>query len=212
MKLEEKHPAKLLVEGNDDQRVVWAICEKLAVAESFDVIDCNSDTQTIDQLASRVKLRSARVLGLVLDADTDLAKRWAQVHTKLQPFGYAVPDVPDFNGTLIASPGRNYPQVGVWLMPDNQSTGMLEDFAHRLIPDPDQLLPIAQQIVTELDTEPRRGKFKAVHKAKALIHTWLAWQERPGTPMGQALTNAYLTTNHELCTRFVAWLNALFNP
>ncbi|MCY7352967.1 MAG: hypothetical protein LH606_20300 [Cytophagaceae bacterium] len=211
MKLEEKFLAKLLVEGNDDQHVVWAICEKLVILETFDVVDCNSDSQAIGQLTSRIKLRNASVLGVVLDADTDLAKRWTQIQNKLQPFGYPVPETPDLDGTLIPSPGSGYPQVGIWLMPDNQSTGMLEDFAQQLIPESDQLLPIVQQIIAELDTEPRKAKFKAVHKTKALIHTWLAWQEHPGTPMGQALTSSYLSTNHELCTRFVTWLNALFN-
>ena len=211
MQLEEKFSSKLLVEGNDDQHVVWAICEKLAISESSDVIDCNSDFQAIGQLSSRIKLRNASVLGIVLDADTDLEKRWIQVCNKLRPFGYVLPNSPDPDGTRIPSPGNRYPQVGIWLMPDNKSTGMLEDFAQQLIPEFDQLLPIAQQVITEINTEPRKAKFKAIHTSKALIHTWLAWQEHPGTPMGQALTNSYLSSNHELCTRFITWLNTLFN-
>lgn len=40
MKIKEKYPRqKLLVEGNDDQHVVWALCEKYQITENFDVID-----------------------------------------------------------------------------------------------------------------------------------------------------------------------------
>lgn len=42
MKIKESHTYKLLVEGNDDQHVVWALCEKHNIPESFDVIDCES--------------------------------------------------------------------------------------------------------------------------------------------------------------------------
>jgi hypothetical protein len=52
---------------------------------------------------------------------------------------------------------------------------------------------------------------KPIHKSKARIHTWLAWQEDPGTPMGLAITKSYLDTNQELCNLFVNWLNNLFN-
>ena len=40
MKIKEKYTQKLLVEGNDDQHVIWALCEKFNIPEVFDVIDC----------------------------------------------------------------------------------------------------------------------------------------------------------------------------
>ena len=49
-----------------------------------------------------------------------------------------------------------------------------------------------------------------MHKSKAEIHTWLAWQEEPGTPMGQAITKQYLDTNKELAKKFIGWLDNLF--
>ena len=52
---------------------------------------------------------------------------------------------------------------------------------------------------------------KEYHKSKAFIHTWLAWQEDPGTPMGLAITKKYLSTNDKvLCNSFIEWLNLLF--
>ncbi|MDR6194238.1 DUF3226 domain-containing protein [Siphonobacter sp. SORGH_AS_0500] len=89
---------------------------------------------------------------------------------------------------------------------------MLEDFAKVLIPEQDELLMEVEQVLIKIETAPRKAIYKDIHKAKALIHTWLAWQEDPGTPMGLGITKSYLNHNHELAIRFVTWLNALFNP
>jgi hypothetical protein len=44
-----------------------------------------------------------------------------------------------------------------------------------------------------------------------LIHSWLAVQETPGTPMGLAITKRYLNTDDENCQVFIDWLKRLFN-
>jgi hypothetical protein len=46
--------------------------------------------------------------------------------------------------------------------------------------------------------------------SKANIHTWLAWQEEPGKPMGQAITAKYLNPKSKQAELFVNWLRALF--
>lgn len=35
------------------------------------------------------------------------------------------------------------------------------------------------------------ASFKKVHHSKAVIHTYLAWQDEPGNPLGQAITIAF---------------------
>lgn len=95
-------------------------------------------------------------------------------------------------------------------MPNNDTAGMLEDFLAVLIPKGDQLLPI---VLTTLDHIEERNLniYRPEHKSKAVIHTWLAWQENPGTPMGQSITKRYLTTDNEICRRLIEWLTVLFN-
>lgn len=66
-------------------------------------------------------------------------------------------------------------RVGVWLMPDNQSRGMLEDFAGQLVPPEDELWDKAKLNVDEI-VNPR---FPEEHTAKAYIYTWLGWQKEP---------------------------------
>ncbi|MGH9822270.1 MAG: DUF3226 domain-containing protein [Blastocatellia bacterium] len=45
---------------------------------------------------------------------------------------------------------------------------------------------------------------------KAHIHTWLAWQEKPGLPLGLAITFRYLNPDAPSAQQLVAWVRRLF--
>jgi hypothetical protein len=62
-------------------------------------------------------------------------------------------------------------------MPNNQLPGMLEDFVAYLIPPRDRLHPKAEAILRELE-QAGLNRYSSIHRPKALIHTWLAWQKR----------------------------------
>jgi hypothetical protein len=101
-------------------------------------------------------------------------------------------------------------KTGVWIMPDNNVNGRLEDFVSFLIPPEDELLPIVHSTLDDIETR-KLNKYSETHKSKAIIHTWLAWQKEPGTPMGLSITKKYLTTDDDAtCHKFVQWLNNLF--
>ncbi|HWV29085.1 MAG TPA: DUF3226 domain-containing protein, partial [Dyadobacter sp.] len=123
-------------------------------------------------------------------------------------FGYNISAQPSLDGSIIFSPLHPC-IVGIWVMPDNRASGMIEDFARILVPDGDLLWPYAEKVLSDIGSAGI-ATFNAAHRSKALIHTWLAWQETPGVPMGQAITKSYLNHNHELCNSFVKWLTALF--
>jgi hypothetical protein len=53
-------------------------------------------------------------------------------------------------------------------------------------------------------------RFKEVHESKARIHTWLAWQEEPGKPVGQAITARYLDANMPHVRQLLDWIRELF--
>jgi hypothetical protein len=48
------------------------------------------------------------------------------------------------------------------------------------------------------------------HRSKAVIHTWLAWQENPGVPMGSAIFCRYLDATRGHGQRLAAWCRRLF--
>lgn len=54
------------------------------------------------------------------------------------------------------------------------------------------------------------NKYSLRHKSKARIHSWLSWQEAPGTPMGLSITKRYLTTENENCKQLINWMRKLF--
>jgi hypothetical protein len=148
------------------------------------------------------------VIGAVVDADLDVADRWRSLCDALKRAGYeGLPDQPEAAGTIVP-PRADLPRIGLWLMPDNRVRGMLEDFLLMLADENDSLLPHAERAVDGLPTDVRR--FPPAHRSKAFIHTWLAWQESPGTPLGYALTLRYLSAESPLGLRFRDWLLALF--
>lgn len=212
MKIKESHTYKLLVEGNDDQHVVWALCEKHNIPESFDVIDCESVENVLKAFEVRLKIAdNNQRIGIVVDADINLKSRWDSIVSVLKKTGkYDCESIELSQDGLILEPtDTTYPQVGIWLMPDNNQNGMLEDFMTALaIPD-DVLMKKSEDVLTELETEGIQ-KYKPVHRSKAKIHTYLAWQDAPGRPMGQAITANILNADSELAVKFANWLKELF--
>ena len=150
-------------------------------------------------------------IAIVLDADTNIQSQWEAVKNRLLKLDFDVPDYPNTEGVLVFHKTDDTLKIGVWMMPDNSLNGMLEDFVKMLVPDTDLMLEKATKIVKDIKNEiSETNRFKDVHIAKAEIHTWLAWQESPGSPMGQALTKKYLSTDKEVCKRFLTWLKAVF--
>ncbi|MDJ0660374.1 MAG: hypothetical protein QNJ42_12940 [Crocosphaera sp.] len=54
------------------------------------------------------------------------------------------------------------------------------------------------------------NRYTQEDRAKAFINTWLAWQKKPGMPMGQAITAKVLRNNPAIAQTFVNWLNQLY--
>lgn len=204
----EKKNKQLLVEGNDDCHVVWALCEKYQLPESFEVIDCKGIEDLLSSVSVRLKQSGIDTIGLVVDADTNLDSRWQSIRSILQGEGYVtVPEKIPERGLIYREEGKV--TVGVWLMPNNDTNGMLEDFIRFLVPEPDALMPIVTSVLDDLEGK-NLNKYKSIHRSKALIHTWLSWQEDPGTPMGLSITKKYLDASVPECSVFVEWLRKLF--
>ena len=212
MKIKESHTYKLLVEGNDDQHVVWALCEKHNVPESFDVIDCESVENVLKAFEVRLKITdNNQRIGIVVDADVNLKSRWDSIVSILKKTSkYDCNNISLPQDGLILEPTDNtYPKVGIWLMPDNNQNGMLEDFMAALATPDDALMKKSEDVLAELETEGIQ-KDKPVHRSKAKIHTYLAWQDAPGRPMGQAITANILNADSDLAVKFAEWLKDLF--
>jgi hypothetical protein len=188
--------------------VVYHLSNHAAIPrETFEVKNTNGYDNLIETLEGLFVGSELERLGIIVDADVDVRARWESVRNKLRDIGYTrTPEMPDAQGSIIYEEGK--PTVGIWIMPDNQLPGMIEDFIALLIPQPDSLWIRVQNCVDQLPENERR--FSPGHLAKVYIHTWLAWQEEPGTPMGHAITKRYLDANLPTGQSFIGWLTRLF--
>jgi hypothetical protein len=205
-------PYRLMVEGPDDQ---WSIIN-LLTRHGYDWNDARQvrphvhPTGGIAPLleAASVASKTLQRLGIVVDADISVANRWASLRDRLASTGFHLPQDPVPTGVVVdrASDGR---RVGVWMMPNNQRPGILEDFLTKLIPADDPCLAHASAVTT---TARNLGApLQEKDLAKGVIHTWLAWRENPGQPLGLAITSHVLSHDSPEALQFVAWFRRVFD-
>jgi hypothetical protein len=210
----------LLVEGSDDEQFFVHLLRRhhvpfndrgLHLPDRISIVNGGGADHILESLPVRLRVLSSErepaCLGVVLDADLDLEARWQSICARLVSIGYtSVPNAPDPDGTILKQ--SDLPSVGFWLMPDNQLPGELEHFARLLIPPADVLWPRAEISVAEI---PLKQRFFPSHDVmKATLHTWLAWQQEPGKPIGQALTKRFFDADAPQALRLIAWIQALF--
>ncbi len=201
----------LLVEGPDDEHVLKHICGNRGIAHLNEVKPHGSVTTLLESIPVRLKAsEDGDIVGVVIDADTDVKARWRSLRGRLINVGYQnVPTDPTPDGTILDPPAQTLlPRVGIWIMPDNQTNGILEDFLRFLVPQEDALFDHVQSSVTTIPKADRR--FTQLAEPKAIIHTWLAWQEEPGKPLGTAITARFLDPDVSQVDVLVSWLNRLF--
>lgn len=198
----------LLVEGPDDAQAFFHLLRYYGLHTQVTIQKKEGVDNLLESLEVELKRRAETRLGIVVDADIDIDNRWQALRYRLTEAGYiAVPLHPTPGGTILKQEGR--PVVGLWLMPDNTIPGMLEDFMGLLIPVGDALWPMAQDVVLQVVAKERR--FPPTQAMKANIHTWLAWQEEPGKPMGQAITKRYVDANALHAQQLIMWIRRLFD-
>jgi len=200
-------PRLLLVEGPDDEHVVKAICKAhgISVPDAFAIQQKQGCNQLLESIPVELKASDRERLAVILDANDSLQRRWDQLTYRLSHAGCPViPKQPQPEGTVLTvSQGLRF---GVWLMPDNCLPGMLEDFVTFLVPQGDALLPRVDGFLDGIPVNIR--PFPAGRRSKARIHSWLAVQEEPGKPLGQAITYRYLDAQRSVVDPFVKWMRA----
>lgn len=150
-------------------------------------------------------------LGVVVDADSDFAARWQSLRDVLVGAGYTdAPVQADAQGLILehSEAPDEKPRVGVWIMPNNRETGSMENFFALLLPPEDALWERARLCVEQIPVAERPFKNAFI---KAHVHTWLAWQERPGLPMGKAISEKYLNADAPGAVPLVDWMRRLFD-
>jgi hypothetical protein len=214
----------LLVEGMADKRFFEAVCKlqgldtNVQVAPPMEVGGhYNSKEGVFNHLSVLIKqLGDGRLkrLGLVVDADykaeygLGFERTVDRVTEIVTPFGFGLArNVGKPQGGLVFQHSDGLADLGLWVMPDNQKEGMLEDWIKDCIIQAEQLL---FQHATKVIESLAQPKFKSIHRSKAEVATWLAWQETPGHGLYYALKEQLLDPNNTLFLGLTSWLAHMY--
>jgi hypothetical protein len=158
-------------------------------------------------ISASLKRPGLEALGIVLDANDSFEERWQRIQQLFRPEFPSIPGTMDSGGVITKSDSGL--RLGVWIMPDNRSRGMLETFLAYLVPDESEA--VWQEAINASESARITGApFKDIHTDKARIHTWLAWQDPPGRPFGEALKNKCLDPSVPQATAFAQWFITLY--
>jgi len=93
-------------------------------------------------------------------------------------------------------------------MPNNIEIGRLEDFLLEMVPAG----AVAYcKTVVENATAAGFTTFEEPASSKAVVCTYLAWQNPPGRPFGTSITAHALDHESGVAPIFIQWLTRLFN-
>ena len=196
----------LLVEGVDDKHVIRHICERQTTPmPDFQIVEKDGVDRLLDAISVEAKVAGRTVLGIVVDANDSPNSRWQSIADRLHRADVTLPAM-DRAGVVVPveDGGGSTVRVGVWLMPDNDAQGHIEDFVVKLIPEQDPVWPLAQDYVDRIPADHRPHDV-----SKAELHAWLAVRTEPRR-MGQAIGFGDLPIVGTVAAGFVAWLRRLF--
>ena len=198
-------PELLLVEGRDERHVVSKLLDRHRLQPSFEIAPKDGFEELRQSIYNEVNAPRRRVLGILADGNDHPDRRWQSISDQLRDADCKVPKDRCRTGTVF--PGPRGTRVGVWLMPDNQRRGELEDFVAEMIPGGDPTWPRAKRYIDDIPGEER--KFRPNKLTRAYVHAWLAAREDP-RPMGIAITAGDLLHDAPIAASFVGWLRELF--
>ena len=203
MPVEESKDRILLVEGIDEKKIVESLCDTRQDFPDFYIEDKEGFDKLKKSIEAEVRAPNRSVVGILVDANDNLSGRWDSIRHQLEKSGIKAPNRLQKDGIVI----RGRPQVGVWIMPDNCSTGELEHFVRFLIPPNDPVWRRAEEYICGIPECDRR--FKPQKSMRAKVHAWLATREEPRR-IGQAIRSRDLDAGAPQAGTFVDWLHQLF--
>ena len=193
----------LLVEGQDDEHVVRHLRRSDSQMPTFCIRTKGGVDDLLRGVRGEILAEERTAVGILVDANDDWEARWQAVTDRIRMANMEPPSSPDPGGTII----EGSPRVGIWLMPDNESPGELEDFVAKMIPCDDAVWPLSQSYIDSIPAAHRRFNRGKILRAK--VHAWLATREEPRR-MGSAISVGDLKRDVEVSKKFVSWLRELF--
>ena len=152
----------LIVEGDDDEHVAAHLARANSAMPFFRTRVTRGFPGLLAAIGPEIKSPGRLALGMMVDANEDPRGRWRSLRGRLGEEGVTLPDAPERNGTIVEAG----PRIGIWMMPDNQSSGELEDFIEKLIPPDDPVWKMACQFIDAIPDSERKFPGHKQTKAK----------------------------------------------
>lgn len=224
----------ILVEGADDKWFFTALLKRTQLtaniyppAESECGVDGNGIDNLLDSLPILLKQLSTQQLdrlAIVIDADSTANNfgfdaRREKIKSIIEASGYQIPDQKpgQYQGELFEH-SRGFPPIGLWIMPNHQHDGMLEDFLLPCIEHTErkEILDIVDSSIADLKSRESLTpiRFSDTHESKVRLSTWLDWQKKPNNcrmlSPACALKQNWLNPDHDNIKALTNWLTRVF--
>jgi hypothetical protein len=193
-------PKLLIGEGQDEVRFFGALLKELSLKD-IQVEAYEGKGRLRDYLAAlvlRPGFGGLVSLGVTRDADDNAQGGFDSISDSLRRVGLVTP-------TAHAVIEKGQPQVGIFILPDGQNQGMLEDLCLASLANH----PSMQCLDDYFKCIERQVGRLPNNLSKARIHAWLSSQERPDLPLGLAAEKGYIdwkNTAFDSIKRFLSTL------
>lgn len=211
----------LLVEGDADKSFFQKICKNLSLNTTVQVAPPkdlggrrNSKEGAIQQLELLLpQLNDGELthIAVIVDADyrdqqgLGCQKTIDRIASIVKPFDFELDQ--DAQSGICFKNSDGLADFGLWIMPNNQDEGMLEDWIKSCVNESEQaLFQQATNAVQQISTR----KFPEHLLSKAEVATWLAWQKQPGHGLYAAITDQLLDNQIPLFKELEQWLRHIF--
>ena len=207
---------RLHVEGRDDNHAIRHLLIRHGVDYDLDswpneyphIEDCDGRSNLLAGVGPAIRVSNDRSVGFVLDADSSVQDCWNAISLRLRNAGVEAPVAIPHDG-FVGEAKEYRARVGVWIIPDNRRDGALENFPRDLVDEEDPLLPHAEESTNR--ARELGACFSKNDARKAVLRTWLAWQQEPGLPYGTAMRARYFRDDSPAARAFVTWFRTVFN-
>jgi len=175
----------------------------------FFIHNANGGNQALEMLPEVFKQPGITVVCLVVDAENDFAGRARGILDIAIRLGFQnVPNTWPKDGLRVSDArGRIF---GAWILPDNESHGMVETLCVAMMPNGSAALWDHAVEATLIAKETHGATYSEAHATKARLYAWLAWQATPGERIQWAIGKGYLNAASDVVSGYVAWCDALY--
>ena len=199
----------LAVEGKDECYFFEALLKYLQI-EAVQLLDIGGKDQFSEKfqaLYNMEKFETLKVIGFVRDAETNLAgNAFESIGSLLKKYELPVPSLP---GSITSRSVPTLITTGIFIMPDNNKTGMLESLCLQTIAatDRSQCIETFVTCFQSCLTPEEREKYK---EPKSRVLAYLATKPPIVNSLGLAAQKGYWDFGHPCFQEIITFLRQLF--